>query len=224
MPPSRVAPPTPPADATRAPVAQQPVEATPALQHALAMPNPGARMDALQRALGDCRACGLCQTRSRIVWGVGDPSARLMFIGEAPGADEDRLGEPFVGEAGALLDRMIVAMGLHRRDVYIANTVKCRPPNNRNPLPEETAPCAPWLRAQIEAVAPDVIVALGRVPMEWLLPHNQLGITKLRGTWQRYADIDVMPTFHPAYLLRNPDAKREVWADLKAVMARLRPD
>lgn len=147
-----------------------------------------------------------------------------MFIGEAPGADEDRLGEPFVGEAGALLDRMIVAMGLHRRDVYIANTVKCRPPNNRNPLPEETAPCAPWLRAQIEAVAPDVIVALGRVPMEWLLPNNQLGITKLRGTWQRYADIDVMPTFHPAYLLRNPDAKREVWADLKAVMARLRPD
>jgi DNA polymerase len=154
------------------------------------------------------------------VFGVGNPQAELMFIGEAPGADEDAQGEPFVGRAGQLLTKIIEAMGLSRSEVYIANVLKCRPPENRVPLPEETASCLPYLEKQIETIRPKVIVALGATALRALL-DIQIGITKMRGNWYTYRDIPIMPTFHPAYLLRNPPAKREVWEDMKAVLRKL---
>jgi len=144
-----------------------------------------------------------------------------MFIGEGPGADEDAQGIPFVGAAGQLLTDIIGAMTYKRDEVYIANIVKCRPPGNRNPEPDEAAACLPFLARQIELVQPKVIVTLGRVPLEQLFPDVRSGITRTRGTWLAYRDIPAMPTFHPAYLLRNPKAKRDVWADMQAVMARL---
>jgi len=166
-----------------------------------------------------CRRCRLCEGRTHVVFGVGSPRARLMFVGEGPGRDEDLRGEPFVGRAGELLTKAIEAMGLKREQVYIANVVKCRPPSNRNPEPDEMAACLPFLEAQIEAISPAVIVCLGAVAAKGLL--NATAISKLRGKWQRLGGADVMPTFHPAYLLRNPSAKRDFWADLKEVMARL---
>jgi len=169
----------------------------------------------------DCRKCAeLARTRKNIVFGVGNRQAELMFIGEAPGADEDAQGEPFVGRAGQLLTKIIEAMGFRREEVYIANVLKCRPPNNRPPLPDETVNCLPYLEQQIALIRPKVIVALGATALRALL-DIQIGITKMRGNWYTYRDIPIMPTFHPAYLLRNPPAKKEVWEDMKAVVRKL---
>jgi DNA polymerase len=177
-------------------------------------------LTAVRADLGECTRCKLHETRTNIVFGVGNPGARLMFVGEAPGADEDRKGEPFVGRAGQLLDRIIAAMGLRRDEVYIANVLKCRPPNNRNPEPDEVNECRPFLLRQIEAVSPEVLVALGAPAAQTLL-DTQAPIGRLRGRYWRVEGIDLMPTYHPAYLLRNPAKKREVWEDMQQVMERL---
>ncbi len=175
--------------------------------------------DELYDAVSACHACKLCATRTNTVFGDGNPNADLMFLGEAPGADEDLQGLPFVGRAGELLTRMIGAMQFNRAEVFIANTVKCRPPNNRNPEPDETEACRPFIMRQIELIRPKVIVMLGAVPLRLLFPEVRAGITRLRGNWMDYHGIRVMPTFHPAYLLRNPAAKADVWKDLQQVMA-----
>lgn len=166
-----------------------------------------------------CTRCRLGETRTQSVPGQGNPHPEVMFIGEAPGEDEDRQGLAFVGLAGQLLTRMIVAMGFSREQVFIANICKCRPPGNRPPEPDEMEACLPFLRAQIAALRPRVIVALGGTALFGLLQVK--GITKSRGTWLKYEDIDLMPTFHPSYLLRTPSAKHEVWADLQEVLKRL---
>ena len=163
-----------------------------------------------------CQKCSLCASRKNVVFGEGSPEADLMFIGEGPGYDEDQQGRPFVGKAGDLLTKMITAMQFSREQVYIANIVKCRPPKNRNPLPEEAIACLPYLKRQIELIQPKVIVILGAVPLKHLL--NKSGITRLRGQWDSYNNIKVMPTFHPAYLLRDPKAKGVTWSDLQQVM------
>jgi DNA polymerase len=170
--------------------------------------------------IGDCRRCKLCDGRANIVFGDGSALARLMFVGEGPGADEDRQGLPFVGRAGQLLNKIIEAMGLRREQVYIANVVKCRPPDNRTPQPDEVAACTPFLFRQIDIIAPAVIVALGSPATQALL-ETSAGITKLRGSFREFRGIPVMPTFHPAYLLRNPAAKKEVWDDMQKVMTLL---
>jgi len=168
-----------------------------------------------------CVKCGeLSRCRHSVVFGVGNPRAEIMFVGEAPGHDEDMQGEPFVGRAGELLTKIIAAMGCKREDVYIANVLKCRPPQNRTPLPDEISNCLPYLLSQIELIQPKVIVALGATAVRALL-DVQLGITKMRGHWYTFRDIPIMPTFHPAYLLRNPPAKKEVWEDMKAVLEKL---
>lgn len=177
-------------------------------------------LEQVRAVLGDCRRCGLCATRTKLVFGVGNPAAELVFVGEGPGADEDRAGEPFVGKAGQLLTRMIEAMGFRRDQVYICNVVKCRPPGNRNPLPDEIAACEPFLRGQLAAIRPQAIVALGKFAAQTLL-RTDTPITRLRGTWQSYEGIPLMPTFHPAYLLRSPHEKAKAWSDLKQVLARL---
>jgi DNA polymerase len=174
----------------------------------------------IREDLGDCTRCKLSGTRANIVFGVGSPDAPLMFIGEAPGADEDRRGEPFVGKAGQLLDRMIAAMGWTREAVYITNVLKCRPPGNRDPQADEVAACEPFLARQIEAISPRVIVTLGK-PAAHLVLRTTAPISALRGRWQEYRGIRVMPTFHPAFLLRSPERKRETWDDLKKVIAEL---
>ncbi len=173
----------------------------------------------LAAAVASCRGCKLCRTRTNTVFGDGNVRAELMFLGEAPGADEDLQGLPFVGRAGELLTRMIGAMQFNRAEVFIANTVKCRPPNNRNPEPDETEACRPFIMRQIELIRPKVIVMLGAVPLRLLFPEVRAGITRIRGSWMDYHGIKVMPTFHPAYLLRNPAAKADVWKDLQLVMA-----
>ncbi len=175
---------------------------------------------AVRADLGDCQRCKLNKTRNKIVFGVGAADAALMFIGEAPGADEDRRGEPFVGRAGQLLDRMIAAMGWTRDTVYIANVLKCRPPQNRNPQPDEVAACESFLARQILAISPRVIVTLGK-PAAHLVLGTTAPISALRGRFQDYRGIPVMPTFHPAYLLRSPERKRETWEDLKQVIDQL---
>lgn len=175
---------------------------------------------AARRALGDCTRCKLAGGRTRIVFGVGNPAAELAFVGEGPGADEDREGEPFVGKAGQLLTRMIEAMGYRREQVYIANVVKCRPPGNRNPEPDEIAACEPFLRAQLEAIRPRVIVALGKFAAQTLL-RDTTPISRLRGRWAEYQGVRLMPTFHPAYLLRSPEEKKKAWEDLQLVMKEL---
>lgn len=185
---------------------------------------PGQGHEALRvvrEVLGECTRCGLSQGRKNLVFGVGNPEADLVFVGEAPGAEEDVRGEPFVGAAGQLLTKMIEAMGYSRETVYICNVIKCRPPGNRNPEPDEVAACEPFLKQQLAALNPRVIVALGKFAAHCLL-HTDTPITRLRGTWGTYEGRRTMPTFHPAYLLRNPDGKRLVWQDLKAVMAALR--
>ena len=164
----------------------------------------------------NCRQCKLHSKRNTVVFGEGNPHAELMFIGEGPGMEEDQQGRHFVGAAGQLLDKMILAMGFKREDVYIANIVKCRPPNNRNPEEDEATLCLPYLKRQIELVSPKVIVVLGAVPMLWLT--GKTGIMKLRGQWTEYQGIKLMPTYHPAYLLRNAGAKKDVWSDLQQVM------
>ena len=172
----------------------------------------------LREVLGDCRRCRLSQHRTNIVYGVGNPAADVMFIGEGPGRDEDLQGEPFVGRAGQLLTDIITkGMKLRREDVYIANVVKCRPPQNRDPEPEEVESCEPFLLRQIELVKPRVIVALGKFAAQTLL-RSAAPISRLRGQWRDYHGIRLMPTFHPAYLLRNPGDKRLVWEDIKSVL------
>jgi uracil-DNA glycosylase family 4 len=170
--------------------------------------------------LGDCTRCKLHTTRKSIVFGVGDEAAPLMFVGEAPGEQEDKRGEPFVGPAGELLDKMIEAMGWSRQSVYINNILCCRPPGNRNPQPDEVGACKPFLEARIGAIAPRIIVALGRPAANTLLGLDA-PISTLRGKFHDRHGIKVMPTFHPAYLLREPDKKRDAWADLKLVIAEL---
>jgi len=168
--------------------------------------------------------CGeLSRCRNSVVFGVGTPRAEIMFVGEAPGHDEDLQGIPFVGRAGDLLTKIIVAMGCKREEVYIANVLKCRPPQNRTPLPDEVTNCLPYLLSQIELIQPKVIVGLGATAVRALLDVH-LGITKMRGHWYSFRGIPIMPTFHPAYLLRNPPAKKEVWEDMKAVLAKLGRD
>jgi len=174
----------------------------------------------IREDLGECTRCKLSTTRKSIVFGVGDPNAPLMFVGEGPGEQEDKRGEPFVGPAGELLDKMIEAMGWSRRSVYINNIVMCRPPGNRNPEPEEVAACKPFLDARIGSIAPRIIVALGRPAANTLLGRDA-PISVLRGKFHDRNGVRVMPTFHPAYLLREPDKKRDTWADLKLVMAEL---
>jgi len=175
---------------------------------------------AVRTDLGDCTRCKLSGGRTHLVFGVGNPAAEVMFVGEGPGADEDRQGEPFVGKAGQLLTKMIEAMGFGRGDVYIANVVKCRPPGNRNPEPDEIEACEPFLRAQIAAIGPKVIVALGKFAAQTLL-RDGTPITRLRGRWARYGGVKLMPTFHPAYLLRSPEEKKKAWEDLQLVMKEL---
>jgi uracil-DNA glycosylase family 4 len=178
------------------------------------------RLDEIRRALGDCRRCKLCSGRKNIVFGVGNPKSRLVFVGEGPGAEEDHQGIPFVGAAGQLLTKMIQAMGLSRDDVYICNVVKCRPPGNRNPEPDEITACQPFLEGQLKAIGPEVIVALGKFAAQTLL-RSDTPITRLRGQWREYVGVPLMPTFHPAYLLRNPAEKKAAWNDLQAVMGKL---
>jgi DNA polymerase len=178
-------------------------------------------LDTLAAAAASCTLCRLSENRRKVVFGEGDPAADVMFIGEGPGAEEDRTGRPFVGQAGKLLDRMIFAMGFERGDVYIANIVKCRPPGNRDPKDDEVEACAPYLDSQIDLIRPKVIVALGK-PASRRLTGTNKPMGALRGRWSSYRGIPLMPTYHSAYLLRNPQAKREVWEDLKLVMARLR--
>ncbi len=178
-------------------------------------------LDAVRDVLGDCDRCKLCKGRINIVFGVGNPEAEVMFVGEGPGADEDAQGIPFVGRAGKLLTDIIEkGMRLRRDDVYIANIVKCRPPDNRNPEPDEIVACEPFLAKQIAVIRPRVIVALGKVPTQSLL-QNRTPISKQRGQWHDYRGVPVMPTFHPAYLLRSPGEKRVVWDDIKQVMKKV---
>ncbi len=175
----------------------------------------------IREELGDCTRCKLHSTRSNIVYGAGDPCAELMFVGEAPGRDEDQQGVPFVGRAGQLLTKIIEAIDLRREDVYIANVVKCRPPKNRNPEPDEIETCQPYLFAQIDAIQPKVVVALGAFAVKTLLQSDE-SISKLRGRTFDYRGAKLIPTFHPAYLLRSPEKKADVWEDMKKVRSLLR--
>ncbi len=178
-------------------------------------------LEELRAAIGDCHRCKLWPGRTHLVFGVGNPKAKLMFIGEGPGRDEDLQGEPFVGRAGQLLTDIITkGMGLKREDVYIANVIKCRPPENRNPEPDEVASCEPFLKKQIDLVRPEIIVALGKFAVQTLL-QSKVPITRIRGNWHSYHGIKLMPTLHPAYLLRNPADKKLVWEDIKKVMKEL---
>src|SRR5687768_11059127 len=177
-------------------------------------------LDTLRLETHNCTACRLAGTRTNVVFGVGDPNADLMFIGEAPGREEDLQGEPFVGRAGQLLTDIIKAMKLSREKVYIANVIKCRPPENRNPEPDEIEQCRPFLRRQIALIQPKVIVTLGKFGLQ-ALTDRAYAISSVRGQWLDYNGIKLMPTYHPAYLLRTPSAKKDVWADMKKVMAEL---
>ncbi|MFA5515706.1 MAG: uracil-DNA glycosylase [Desulfuromonadales bacterium] len=177
-------------------------------------------LEEIRAELEGCRRCALCQGRRTIVFGVGNPHARLVLVGEAPGREEDERGEPFVGEAGRLLDRILFALGLRREEVYICNVEKCRPPGNRDPLPEEIAACEPFLQRQLAAIRPRLIVSLGRFAAQTLL-RDPTPMGRLRGQWREYQGIPLLPTFHPAYLLRNPASKRELWEDMKQVKQRL---
>jgi uracil-DNA glycosylase len=174
-------------------------------------------VDEVREDLGDCRRCNLHSTRQNLVFGEGDPHAPLVFVGEAPGEQEDLQGRPFVGRAGQLLTDIIKAMNLSRSQVYICNILKCRPPGNRNPNPDEIAVCEPFLIRQLEAIQPKVICALGTFAAKTLL-KTETPISKLRGKFHIYQGIPLMPTFHPAYLLRNPAEKKQVWNDVKMIM------
>jgi uracil-DNA glycosylase len=180
-----------------------------------------ATLEDVRAGLGDCRRCSLHVTRRHIVYGEGSPRAELVFVGEAPGAEEDVQGRPFVGNAGQLLTKIIVAMGLQREEVYICNILKCRPPGNRNPQPDEIAACEPFLIRQLRAIRPLVICALGTFAAHTLL-KSEAQISSLRGRFHSYQGIPLMPTYHPAYLLRNPGAKKQVWDDVQLVMQALR--
>ena len=180
----------------------------------------GLSLAEVRAELGDCRRCKLSRTRTQVVFGDGHPRARLMFVGEGPGAEEDAQGLPFVGAAGQLLNNLLHKLGLSRQEVYITNVVKCRPPGNREPEADEISQCLPFLKKQIESIRPVVIVTLGRVASQALL-DTQTPLTKLRGRWQRYEGIPVMPTFHPSYLLRFPRERHKTWNDMQQVMEEL---
>jgi uracil-DNA glycosylase family 4 len=174
-------------------------------------------LEEIRAEMGDCRRCKLYAGRTHLVFGEGADDARLMFVGEAPGADEDQQGLPFVGAAGQLLNNLLSKLGLRREEVYIANVIKSRPPGNRDPEADEIAACLPFLKKQIQAIRPRVIVTLGRVAAQALL-NTREPLTRLRGRWQRYGDIRVMPTFHPSYLLRFPQERHKTWDDMQLVM------
>ena len=178
------------------------------------------KLDYVREYLGDCQRCGLCEHRTNIAFGTGDAEARLVFVGEAPGYNEDQQGEPFVGKAGQLLDKMIGAMGLEREQVYICNVIKCRPPDNRNPHPDEIKECSPFLRKQLEVIEPDVIVTLGKFASQFLTAQEK-SMGAMRGRWNDWEGTPVMATYHPAYLLRSPEAKGKTWSDLQMVMERM---
>lgn len=182
----------------------------------LTLPDSKENIGAVREDIGDCRRCGLCEERTQVVHSTGNLEAQLMFVGEAPGADEDQKGEPFVGRAGQLLTKIIEAIGFSREDVFIGNINRCRPPGNRQPTLPEADACKPFLLREIAIVRPKVIVVLGNTACQNLL-NTKIGITKLRGNFQDYYGVKVMPTFHPAYLLRDPNKKREVWDDMKKV-------
>jgi len=218
----------PPASVDRADAASPAASSTPLTR--LTRDEKIVQLDALNRSeVEGCTRCELCRGRTQTVFGVGEPDARLMFVGEGPGRDEDLQGEPFVGKAGQLLNKQIAAMGLSREQVYIANVVKCRPPENRTPTPAEAATCGAYLRRQIAIVQPEIIVTLGGPAMKFLL-NTTRGITAMRGRWETYRDPErpgfetpVMPTFHPSFLLRQytVENRKKVWSDLQAVMQRL---
>ena len=174
-------------------------------------------MEKISVEIASCKKCSLHETRIKVVPGQGASKPEIMFIGEAPGADEDKQGLAFVGRAGQLLTKMIKAMGFEREEVFIGNILKCRPPNNRAPLPDEMEACMPYLKEQIKLLKPKVIIALGATAVKGLL-NTTMGISKLRGNWMLFEGIDLMPTYHPAYLLRNPSAKKDVWEDLQEVL------
>lgn len=212
-----------PPSRTRAVQPLPPLPTTPGAQPSLEAGPAAESLEDLKACIQDCLACPLGPGRIRFVFGEGTPTARMLFIGEGPGRDEDLQGRPFVGKAGELLDKMITAIGGQRQEVYITNIVKCRPPDNRTPTPQEAQRCLPYLRRQIELIRPGVIVTLGATPLRELL-GVQTGITRIRGQWQRLdmlGGIPVMPTFHPAYVLRQytQDVRRAVWEDLKAARA-----
>ncbi|MEM7165088.1 MAG: uracil-DNA glycosylase [Planctomycetota bacterium] len=185
-----------------------------------AKPGETEALAACETEVASCERCALAKTRTQTVFGVGNPAARLMFVGEAPGRDEDAQGEPFVGKAGQLLDKIIVALGLRREDVYIANVLKCRPPGNRDPQPQEVGSCTPYLERQIDLIAPEMIVALGKPAANYLLDTTEF-LGRLRGRTHEYRGIPVVATYHPAYLLRNPAEKKKVWQDLQMVIRAL---
>jgi DNA polymerase len=184
-------------------------------------PEPAGTLEEISAQWADCRRCGLSGTRTRIVFGEGHAKARLVFVGEGPGKDEDASGRPFVGPAGQLLTRIIEAMNLTREQVYICNVVKCRPPGNRDPLPEEKAACRPLLDRQLDVIQPEVICTLGKCASQTLL-ETDAPISELRGRFFPFKGVKLMPTYHPAFLLRNPAQKRAVWEDIKKIMALLR--
>jgi DNA polymerase len=193
------------------------------------LPGAGLSADEKRRALAElntqvqaCNSCRLCEKRTNTVFGEGDPDAKIMFIGEGPGENEDLQGRPFVGRAGELLNKMIAGMGLKREQVFIVNIVKCRPPGNREPAPDEVSTCTPFLEKQIEIIRPRVIVTLGRPAAQYML-QQKIAISRMRGQWQSWRGIRLMPTFHPAYILRNytEETRAAVWSDLQQVMAEL---
>ena len=196
-----------------------PVPAGPSLFE-IADKRPGETLLQVREDLGECTRCKLHRTRNKIVFGDGSSQAQLVFVGEGPGADEDAQGLPFVGRAGKLLTQMIEAMGLQRRDVYICNVVKCRPPGNRQPEGDEVESCSPFLFRQLDVIKPKVIVCLGATAFQTLLQSNR-SISHFRGQWLDFRGYKMLPTYHPAYLLRNPAAKADVWKDLQKVMAEL---
>ncbi|MFC1462972.1 uracil-DNA glycosylase family protein [Verrucomicrobiota bacterium] len=199
------------------PAPEQESEPAPAAEPAAATPAQASSLDNVAEQIAACTKCSLHETRTKAVPGQGSSSPEIMFIGEAPGADEDKQGLAFVGRAGQLLTKMIEAMGFTRDEVFIGNILKCRPPDNRTPIPDEMGTCMPYLKEQIRLLKPKVIIALGATAVKGLL-DVRTGITKLRGTWMAFEGIDLMPTYHPAYLLRNPAAKKDVWEDLKEVL------
>lgn len=209
----------PPAPVTAAPAAAPLQAQAPVQASQKSCGGDFATLEEIRNAVHSCRNCPLGSNRLNPVFGEGNPNARLMFIGEGPGRDEDIQGRPFVGKAGMLLDKMITAMQFSREEVYIANIVKCRPPDNRVPTPEEAQCCIGYLKRQIELIRPEVIVLLGATAVKYLLNVTS-GISRLRGRWLSYENIPVMATFHPAFLLRQESAKRETWNDLQQVMAR----
>jgi uracil-DNA glycosylase len=180
-------------------------------------------LDALAAAVSRCTACPLAAGRTQTVFGVGDPHARLLFVGEAPGREEDRLGEPFVGRAGKLLDRMLMAMGLDRSQVYIMNVVKCRPPENRNPEASEIAACTHWFDAQWQAISPQIVCLLGKVAAQAVL-GSDAPMAAMRGRWHESRGVKIRVTYHPAYLLRSPEQKAHVWHDMQVIARALRQD